>query len=288
MQRAGFLLFVILILLNVEYLAAQSAERAETERPTMLGASLAYSFTGYRDEVESLSNRYLNTFTYMLDASFEKRKLNHLLNFNFFIGKPRMQAPYMGYNHKNSSSGRFCLSYTLDYNLWGGQAFPGYIGGTYRTLVQYAFINDSDIYSPLAALILFSLDLYISQKWIINKKNSLVVSLGYPLLGYIIRPPYSGMDEIWERYLVEKSFFKMLSLGKISSFHNYWAFFGDLKYYYRINALILLNGGLGFELSHINLPKYRPRKDAMFQLNIGITFNFRRKHGKNSVLQEPD
>ena len=66
----------------------------------------------------------------------------------------------------------------------------------------------------------------------------------------------------------------MLSLGEIASFHNYWIFYGDIKYHYRINSLILLNSGFDLELSNIDVPRHRLRKDFMFRLNTGITFNF--------------
>jgi hypothetical protein len=100
----------------------------------------------------------------------------------------------------------------------------------------------------------------------------LVFSAGYPLLGYTVRPPYAGMDDLWAKYLYEGSYLKILPLGKFSSFPNYWDFYGDLKYHFLFNKLFSVNSGLGFEISRINFPY--PRIDALFRLNAGIAFVF--------------
>jgi len=61
-------------------------------------------------------------------------------------------------------------------------------------------------------------------------------------------------------------------MGEIISLHNYWAIFGDLKYQHKINMLISLYSGLGFEFSRINFP--RPMTDAILRINSGIVFTF--------------
>jgi hypothetical protein len=97
----------------------------------------------------------------------------------------------------------------------------------------------------------------------------LVFSAGFPVFGYAIRPAYFG----WLYGDVEKGAAAILGdFGKITSVHNYWAVFGDLKYHHKVNPLISLYSGLGFELSHINFP--RPRKDAILRLSSGMAFTF--------------
>jgi len=82
-----------------------------------------------------------------------------------------------------------------------------------------------------------------------------------PFFGYAFRPPYYGL------------LYAPLDLEEgITSFHNYRAVFGDLKYYFKSNELLSLYFGLGFELSHITFPQ--PRKDALFCINAGIIFSF--------------
>ena len=247
------------------------------ETPYRIGAAVGYSFTGYKEEIESPINRYLNTLTYIVDGNIEKGNFLHSLNINFFIGNAQMVSPYLGYSHLQYISARGFIEYALDCRLWGNSTFPGFLGGAFRTLIHYtgvdfAGVGDKEYYPLPTGLGFISLDLHISQKWIINDKNSIVLSAGYPLFGYAVRPAYAGFDELWMKYLYDGSYAKILSLGEFTSFHNCWAVFGDLKYHYKISALLSSYSGLAFEISQFNFP--RPRRDAIFRLNTGVAFTF--------------
>jgi hypothetical protein len=113
--------------------------------------------------------------------------------------------------------------------------------------------------------------LHVTQKWIINQENHFTFSAGVPFFGYTLRPPYAGADAAIMKY-AEESPLRLFTLGNVVSLHNYWALFGDLKYHHKVNQLLSLYSGLGFELSHINIP--RPRRDATLRLNAGIAFTF--------------
>ena len=152
---------------------------------------------------------------------------------------------------------RLFLEYALDYRLWGNKTLPGYLGTAVRGDVYLIETLNNILYLNFTGV--FSLNLHASQKWIINSKNHLVFSASFPILGYAIRPSYVGFSS-WP---LETRFV---------SLHNYQAIFGDLKYHYNITALFSLNLGLGFELSRINFP--RPRNDAAFRLNGGISFTY--------------
>ena len=240
-----------------------------------IGAGLGGSITGYRDEVDAPINRYLNTLTYIIDGNVEKDIFFYSFNIYFFMGAPRMAAPYAGYKFKEFIAAKGGIENAFDFRLWGNKTFPGYLGGSLRTVVYLAGVdftdNGSENPSPPTGGLVISLDLHASQKWIINEKNSLVFSLGYPLFGYAIRPAYVFFDEYWMEYLYEDRA-KLITLGEIVSFHNYWAVFGDLKYHYTYSELISPYAGLGFEISRINFP--RPRTDMVFRLNAGISFAF--------------
>jgi hypothetical protein len=269
-RRHSFLTFIILTQIGIGTAFAQSPEAA---KPFRIGTGLGCSFTGYRDEVESPINRYLNALTFIIDGNIEKGSFFHSFNINFFTGNPKVAALYEGYSQKQYVSYRGLVGYSLDYRLWGNQTFPGYLGGAFRTLFYYTGDDSDELLerSYPTGFLLFSLDLHASQKWLINKKNTLVLSIGYPLLGYAVRPAYAGLDELWIEYLYE-SHDKIISLGKVTSFHNYWAVLGDLKYQHQFNSWFAVYSGLGFELSLINFP--RPRKDAIFRLDGGLAFTF--------------
>jgi hypothetical protein len=249
-----------------------AAQSPAEERFFRIGAGLGCSFTGYRDEIESPVNRYLNALTFLLDGNIEKSNFFHTFNISFFMGGSRMASPHKGYVQRNYVYAKGYIEYALDYRLWGNEIFPGYLGGAFRTVVYYSGVNTGESLSPPVGAGVFSLDLHFSQKWNLNRKNKLYVSVGYPLLGYTVRPPYAGMDDLWAKYLYDGAYAKILTLGNFTSFHNYWEFYGDLKYQYSFTKLISAYGGLAFSLSRINFP--HPRHDVMFRLNAGVAFIF--------------
>ena len=272
------LVMTMLIMLIIGKATAQSPQ---TERPFRIGTSLGYSFAGYREETYSPINRYINNLTFIIDGNIEKGNFFHSLNIGFFMGNAEMadgekavlrqdydpqkgEAYYLAHLQQYLYI-RGYLEYALDYRLWGNDTFPGYLGGAFRadTYMQFAH------YPSITGLV--SLDVHASQKWIINSENHLVLSMGFPIFGYAVRPAYAGADYALIKYS-EQEPLKLITLGEIVSLHNYWAVFGDLKYQHTINTLLSLYSGLGFELSRINFP--RPRIDSIFRLNSGIVFTF--------------
>jgi len=258
---------IILIMLNFVSLTAQAQEAV---KPFRIGVSLGCSFTGYRDEIESPINRYLNALTFIIDGNFETSGYLHSFNINFFTGGVKIKPLYANILEEYVSY-RGSIDYSLDRRLWGNGAFQGFLGGTFRTVIYLTGDNDIINPSPPTGVFCASIDLHVSQKWNINAKNSLILSAGCPVFGYAIRPAYTGMDEYWMKYLYENKI-KIVTLGKFTSIHNYWALLGDLKYIYKADNLLSLYSCLGFEISRINFT--RPRIDAICRLNAGISFTF--------------
>jgi hypothetical protein len=264
-------LFTVLLLFVIT-VGSVTAQSPAAERFFRVGLGLGCSFTGYRDEIESPVNRYLNALTFLLDGNIEKGNFFHTFNISFFMGDSKRAAPHKGYIQKKYVYAKGCIEYALDHRLWGNGTFPGYLGGAFRTVVFYSGVDTGEILSPPSGAGLFSLDLHFTQKWIVDGRNMFVFSAGYPLLGYAVRPPYAGMDDLWAKYLYETDFLKILTLGEFTSFHNYWEVFGDLKYQHSVNELLSVYLGLGFQLSRFNFPQ--PRNDAIFRLNAGVAFIF--------------
>jgi hypothetical protein len=258
-----------------------TAQSLSEEKPFRIGASLGYSFSGYREETYAPVNRYLNNLTFIIDGNIEKGNFFHSLNTGFFMGNAEMDGgekailrqdydPQKGEAYYLANIQQYLyirgyLEYALDYRLWGTNVFPGFLGGSFRADAYIQFAH----YPSITGL--FSLDLHASQKWIINPENKLSLSIGVPLFGYAVRPAYAGADYALIQYSAQEPL-KVITLGEIVSLHNYWAVFGDLKCHHKINSLLSLYSGLGFELSRINFP--RPRTDAIFRLNSGIAFTF--------------
>jgi hypothetical protein len=198
-----------------------TAQPLQSEKPYRIGASLGYSFTGYREETYSAVNRYLNTLTFILDGNIKKDKFLHSFNLGFFMGDSQIAAEEIFVDHEiNHQTGeafytdilptylgiRGYLEYALDYRLWGDDTFPGYLGGAFRADTYLQFAN----YPSITGLV--SLGLHATQKWIINGENTLALSLGFPVFGYAVRPPYAGADAALIQYASEQPM-KILSIG---------------------------------------------------------------------------
>ena len=264
----------LLVLISVLLLTAGQAftQSTETEKSSITGIGFGYSFNGYRESTVVEVNRYLNTFDFAVNGNIEKSLFLHSINIGFFRGEnealianpvyiyelyPDMYGQLYEYYQAEDTFTRLFLEYALDRRLWGDQAFPGYLGGALRGDIYLTETLINPVYLNFTGVI--SLHLHATQKWIINAKNLLMFSLGFPVFGYAVRPHYIGFSA-WPLET------------RIVSLHNYWAGFGNLKYYFKINPLLSLYSDIGFELSRINFPK--PRRDAGLRINLGIAFTY--------------
>ena len=260
----------------------QSQEYFQTGKTNYrIGVSVGYSFSGYREETYSDINRYLNSLTFLIDGNIEKQKFFHSFNIGFLMGNaesetinepclieefnPLTGQSYYSENLTEYQHMRGYLEYALDYRLWGNETFPGFLGGAFRSDLYMQFAN----YPSITGIV--SLGAHASQKWIINRKNNLCFALGVPLFGYAVRPAYAGADHALIKYSSEDPL-KVVTLGQVVSLHNYFAMFGNLKYFYEINSWFSLYSGLGFELSRIKSP--RTRMDSRFTINLGLSTTF--------------
>jgi hypothetical protein len=270
------LIFVFFILVNIGQTFAQSADAPETSEVTKtpetakkgkpvyrIGLGSGFSFTGYREETDVPLNRYLDVFNFNMNGNIEYNIFYYTFNFLVLSGetKPldiKNNEEFFTYTQKRPVFLRLYFDNAFDVRLWGNNAFPGYLGGAIRGDVYYSALKES-INSSFTML--FSLNIHVTQKWIISKGKEFVLSAGIPLFGYAVRPSYYGL-----------SYTALDEEDDIISLHNYRAVFGDLKYYHKINEWLNIYGGLGFELSLITFPQ--PRKDAAFCINAGIAFSF--------------
>lgn len=237
---------------------------AEEKRQTRLGITFGASYYGYREETDIALNRKLATFNFIFDGDVIKNRIRFSFNANIFAGKNKEtevlseEDHYFSFKQRASTFIKFSLDNSVEYNLWGPEKFPGYLGGGLRADVYYNYLKETIYYSTTA---LFTLNVRVTQMFIINEKNNLVLSIEIPFFGYGIRPPNFGLQ------------YSHIDLEhKVISFHNHFAFYADLRYQYKFNQLLSLYSILGFEFSHIKFPQLR--RDACSRLNIGLSFSF--------------
>jgi len=272
--------FVIFILVNIGQISAQSSaelakpdetmkpaettepktlEKPKIEKPFRIGTGLGYTFLGYREETDLPLNRTLDTLNFNINGNIEKNNFYYTLNFGFLYGETKaLKIGDSSYYQKQHEFLRMALENALDYRLWGNSVFPGFLGGALRADMYYSALEETN-YSSFT--LICSANLHATQKWIISDRQKLVFSASIPFFGYAIRPPFYGI--FYSLNDMEKEF---------TSFHNYRAFFGDLKYHQKINEFFSFYLGLGFELSQITFPQ--ERRDALFCMNAGFSYSF--------------
>jgi len=252
----------------------ETAEPTETETPLVyempkpekifrIGTGFGYTFLGYREETDLPVNRYVDNLNFNINGDIERYGYYYSFNSGFLVGETKAleiknNEGYYSYYQKKHDFIRVFFENALDYRLWGNSILPGYLGGALRTDMYYSALKET-YYSSMTMII--SVNLHATQKWIISNNQKLIFSASIPFLGYAIRPPYYGLN-----YASDDA------EGSLTSFHNYRAVFGDLKYHQKINELFSFYLGLGFELSQITFPQ--ERRDASFCMNAGITYSF--------------
>ena len=273
-RQKKFLKICVMYLLMVIFAQTAGAEEPENARPYSVGFGLGYSFTGYRKETDSQINRYLNAFTFLLDGSIDRGDFLHGFNIGFYMGEAQVAREYRElHDHYRYVSFRGNIEYALDYSLWqlfGDDSFPGYLGGAFR--IDGFYYYDTWVMDVPRLTALFSLSGHVTQKWIIDSKQSLSFAATVPVLTYAVRPPFAGVDERVQKFSANNQLMKILGTGRFASIHNYWAFFGSLKYNHQVIPLISVYGSLGFEIMYISIP--RPRQDAALRLTAGMAFTF--------------
>jgi len=265
--KKPYLAFILFILVNIGQAFAQSTEVPEAAKTKevayRIGLGLGYSFLGYREETDLPINRTMDTVNFNMNGNIEYNNIYYTFNFGLLKGEIdpfeiESNEEYFTYYQKKINFLRIYIENAIDAKMWGSSVFPGYFGGALRIDCYFSDMKES-YYNSITMI--SSLNLHMTQKWIINKGKELAFSASIPFFGYASRPPYYGL-----------SYAPNESEERVTSFHNYRAIFGDLNYHQKIDESFSFYLSLGFKWSHITFPQ--PRKDAEFCMNAGIAFTF--------------
>lgn len=149
------------------------------------------------------------------------------------------------------------------------------VGGVLAADVQvmnyaYGRISSFGYYSTLG------LGLFADYAIVINEKNKLSASIQLPLVQWIARPPYIGIDDEFIENISSHSRFKtfmaFIGDGKFSTWNTVQNVDLSLKYSYSINAKWNIGASYRFEFIHSS----QPRNLLSFRnaLNLFTTINF--------------
>ena len=142
-----------------------------------------------------------------------------------------------------------------------------HIGGELHASVNYINYNDKDAYSFLAA---YSLNLKPSITYNFNNKNSINSSFSFPLIGFLVQPPYNGFDEQLEDN--EDKPLKLLTDGEVTLPNKYFSFNWNVKYMFKIGKKI--NPFVKYQFNYQQASKSHSFKQVINQVTLGLNYKF--------------
>lgn len=263
----------------------------EKDSSVELQASIGWTFGCYKEMTFANISESLMSPRYELEAKIKSGNFMHVITADYFFSHPKsaMTTTAVVYKNYDPVSGetyyeafdsnlsfhKIRLQYDLMYSVLkdknqGNEAnikLELLVGGNF---VCNAFLQ-FEHYPSITGLVSFGPSCAMNYK--INERNSILVSGGFPLLGYGVRPSYAGCDAKLMKY-AEENFFKILTLGSFLSIHNYQSILLNVEYKLKASELFSTGLGFDFEYARIAVPKEKPLYYVNGNLKTFVTFIF--------------
>lgn len=121
----------------------------------------------------------------------------------------------------------------------------------------------------------FGLGIFGRHSVEINKKHRILTSLQLPVLAWLSRPPYMGIDDEFieniSSHSGSKTLLAFISDGELVTWNRLQTFDAGLTYTYRFNERLDLGAGYLFEFVHAN----QPQNLISFRNSINISLTIR-------------
>jgi len=142
-----------------------------------------------------------------------------------------------------------------------------HVGGQYHTYLDLVFFNGVDAVTFFG---LHSFDLLGEVSYELSDQHTLKTSLSLPVLGLLVRPPYTG----WDKYIVEHAAnpLPVFYRGNWTSYNDYLAFTWKLHYAFELGPKLDLVASYQFNYHHTK--QLKTATLVSNQLTIGTQFKF--------------
>ncbi len=142
-----------------------------------------------------------------------------------------------------------------------------YVGSQYKTYLSMIFYDGTSSFSFFG---LHSIDIIGKLNYEYSNKHSLNASVGLPIFGLLVRPPYSGIDKFLAEN--ENNYFKIITNGKFTSLNEFFGLDLGLSYKYTLNNKWNLLVSNNF---HYYKTKWNDiNKNIDNSITVGIQFKF--------------
>lgn len=111
----------------------------------------------------------------------------------------------------------------------------------------------------------------IQQKYRFSENNDIRLTVSMPLVNYILRPPFVGVDDVILN-MAEENPLQIYETGNFATLDKYFSLFIKLDYRHKI--LPWLEGTIGIQSRYSYIADPRPKRDFTFDILPGLNFNF--------------
>lgn len=235
----------------------------------------------YKDEVTSPLNHWALSMGVILTYEFESDMNIHKVDISFTMGESRNSItgtkylyryvdPDTGdiiedYYTRTKENMNITLNYTYNRKIFSGSTYsiwPG-LQFCYTFNMQFSDFPTFNSYISIGPSLL--------QKFCFSDKDEIKASIGIPLLSFVVRPPYAGVDD----QVLDMAFSNPLLLyttGKLMTVNKYFSVNANIEY--RRKFLPWLEGYIGLQTKYTYIAEPRPKWDYTLDLLPGINFTF--------------
>ena len=276
-MKKNILAIVVLAVLASALFADEKKIRVETS------FSINWTIGLYKEMTFANISQSILSPRFQLDTKIYSGNFMHKITADYYMANPKSAMtqnavvyktydPISGETYYDGSKSnlafhRIRLQYDAAYDIMQNGKFELYVGGNFACNAYLQFEH----YPSITGLI--SVGPTSVLKYNIDDRNSLLLTVSMPLLGYGVRPPYAGCDAQLMKY-AEEDFMKILTLGNFLSFHNYQSILLDFEYKLRASQKFSTGLGFSFEYSRIAVPKERPLYYLNGSLKTMASINF--------------
>ena len=208
-----------------------------------------------------------NNFSIGLSYLHERETEFHTVDISFAIGDINSEVPYFTQTgvrvHIWYGYSRQITTLTIKNTV-----MPIFIGGLLKAFGDSAQEQD---FNNNTYIVAYSLNINLGTQYIIEPRHSLHWELHFPVLSYVVRPPYAGTDEYIDRN-AENRLKIITTRGEFSATNEYFMLFTRFTYLHSLSAAVDLQAKYQFSYHQYDQP--RNVKTFINLFSAGLIFKF--------------
>jgi len=257
-----------LLCLTLNVLLCQSIfAQQDVSQKNHLGLSLGISNYHSKDLMLSPLIYRGNNFSIGLTYLHKRKTAFHTVDISFAIGDINSEVSY---HTQTGVRGHIWYGYSRQITKFSlkDRAIPIFIGGLLKLFFDSAEEQD---FNNNAHIVAYSLNINLGLQYIIKPRHSLHWELHFPVLSYVVRPPYASTDEYTDRNAGNR--LKLATTrGEFSATNKYFMLFTRFTYLHSLSAKVDLQAK--YQFSHHQYDQPRNVKTFINVFSAGLIFKF--------------